>query len=404
MLNLNNLPRSVELGCDGEGRAQLVLLDQRKLPGAVEFLCTGDWRCVVDAIKTLAVRGAPAIGVAGAAAVALWACNEGVAAATGHGCGESASRFLEELGEVAGEVAAARPTAVNLAWAVRRMERLARELAGSEPAASVDKEACGSRSKAVRASLCVPVSSSTLQEVEESRPAEAGIPLHCVADALFDEVKRMEREDEATNRAIGAHGAKALPGMPGGLRILTHCNAGSLATVFYGTALGVVYAAAAQGKVARVYADETRPVGQGARLTAWELSRAGVPVTLICDNMAASLMAAGKVDAVVVGADRIAANGDTANKIGTYGVAVLAKHHGVPFYVAAPTSTIDAACAIGADIPIEERDASEVLPCAIEGVEVWNPAFDVTPAELITGIVTERGVFRSENVLEALAD
>ena len=361
MLSLDNLPRSVELGHDGEGRAQLILLDQRKLPGTVEFLRTGDWRCVVDAIKTLAVRGAPAIGVAGAAAVALWACNEGAGAAAGHGCGESSARFLEGLEAVAGEIAAARPTAVNLAWAVRRMEHLARALAGGKPAVGD------------------------------------------MADALFNEVKRMEREDEATNRAIGAHGAQALPEAFGGLRILTHCNAGSLATVFYGTALGVVYTAAAQGKIARVYADETRPVGQGARLTVWELSRAGVPVTLICDNMAASLMATGKVDAVVVGADRIAANGDTANKIGTYGVAVLAKHHGVPFYVAAPTSTIDAACATGADIPIEQRDASEVLPCAIEGVDVWNPAFDVTPAELIIGIVTERGVFRPDEVLRALA-
>ncbi|WP_418256485.1 S-methyl-5-thioribose-1-phosphate isomerase, partial [Gordonibacter urolithinfaciens] len=255
---------------------------------------------------------------------------------------------LEELGPVADEVAAARPTAVNLAWGVRRAVARAR------------------------------------------RAVASGAPSALVADELFDEVKHMEAEDEAVNRAIGAHGAELLA--PGS-RILTHCNAGSLGTAFYGTALGIVYAAAAQGKVERVYADETRPVGQGARLTAWELSRANVPCTLICDDMAASLMAAGRVDAVLVGADRIAANGDAANKIGTYGVAVLARHHGIPFYMAAPTSTIDPTLPDGSGIPIEERDPAEVLPQPLPGVEVWNPAFDVTPAALITRIVTERGVF-----------
>ena len=191
------------------------------------------------------------------------------------------------------------------------------------------------------------------------------------------------------NRAIGANGAALLPQ---GCRILTHCNAGSLATYYYGTALGVVYAAAEQGKVERVYADETRPVGQGARLTAWELSRAGVPVTLICDNMAASLMAKGEIDAVVVGADRIAANGDVANKIGTYSVAVLAHEHGIPFYVAAPTSTIDRSIPDGSRIPIEQRAPSEVLPDPIPGVDVYNPAFDVTPARYVTAIITEAGI------------
>ena len=212
---------------------------------------------------------------------------------------------------------------------------------------------------------------------------DGGAAPAAVADALFAEAKRMEAEDEAANRAIGAHGAALLRQ---GSRVLTHCNAGSLATAFYGTALGVVYAAAEQGKIERVYADETRPVGQGARLTSWELARAGVPCTLVCDNMAASLMAKGEVDAVIVGADRIAANGDAANKIG-------------PFYVAAPTSTIDPAIADGSGIPIEERDASEVLPVAIEGVEVWNPAFDVTPAGLITRIVTERGAFEPDKLV-----
>ena len=178
-----------------------------------------------------------------------------------------------------------------------------------------------------------------------------------------------------------------------GLRVLTHCNAGSLATVFYGTALGVVYSAFAQGMISRVYADETRPVGQGARLSVWELSRVGVPVTLICDNMAASLMGAGEIDVVIVGADRIAANGDVANKIGTYSLAVCAAHHGIPFYVAAPLSTIDLNCKSGVDIPIEMRSSDEVLKAPIAGVEVYNPAFDVTPAALVSGIITEKGVF-----------
>lgn len=355
-LHLERLPRTVRLERDGEGKAQFSYVDQRLLPGKLSFACTDDWRCVVDAIKTLAVRGAPAIGVAGAAAVALWASNAGVAAAVQHGCMESPAWFLDELSSVASEVAAARPTAVNLAWAARRMEALARSMAAS------------------------------------AQP-------HEIADALFAEVKRMEAEDEATNRAIGEAGAALLPA---NARVLTHCNAGSLATVFFGTALGVVYAAAQRGGVARVYADETRPVGQGARLTAWELAQAGVPCTLICDNMAASLMAQGAVDVVVVGADRIAANGDVANKIGTYGVALLAHHHGIPFYVAAPSITVDRACACGADILIEQRDPCEVLAQPIEGVDVWNPAFDVTPAELVTGVITEKGVFAPGEVVWAL--
>ena len=198
---------------------------------------------------------------------------------------------------------------------------------------------------------------------------------------------------------MGAFGAELLSP---GTRLLTHCNAGSLATSFFGTALGVVYAAAQQGKIARVYADETRPLGQGARLTSWELAQAGVPVTLICDNMAASLMAAGKVDAVVVGADRITRNGDVANKIGTYGVAVLARHHGIPFYVAAPSSTVDLSLKEGSQIPIEQRGADEVLPRPIPGVQVWNPAFDVTPAELVTAIITERGVFAPADLAQAM--
>ena len=350
-LRLDRLPRTVELARAADGAATLAYVDQRLLPGKLAIERTADWGAVVDAIKTLAVRGAPAIGVAGAAAVALWA-REAAGGDTGAG---EVSAYRAALERTAEEIACARPTAVNLRWAVERVLGRARVAldGGAAPAA--------------------------------------------VADALFAEAKRMEAEDEAaTNRAIGAHGAALLRQ---GSRVLTHCNAGSLATAFYGTALGVVYAAAEQGKIERVYADETRPVGQGARLTSWELARAGVPCTLVCDNMAASLMAKGEVDAVIVGADRIAANGDAANKIGTYGVAVLARHHGIPFYVAAPTSTIDPAIADGSGIPIEERDASEVLPVAIEGVEVWNPAFDVTPAGLITRIVTERGAFEPDKLV-----
>ena len=326
-LHLEKIPHTVELVKDGD-ETLFSYIDERFLPDKLVIEKTADWRQVVNAVKTMAVRGAPALGLAGASALALWAC-ENPAAESAHLAAET--------------IATARPTAVNLRWAVER----------------------------------------ALEAIED-------LPPDAWAHVLFDLVKTMEAEDEAANRAIGRHGA-ALLGT--GSRVLTHCNAGSLATSYFGTALGIVYAAAEQGKIERVYADETRPVGQGARLTAWELARVGVPVTLICDNMAASLMACGAVDAVIVGADRIAANGDTANKIGTYGVAVLAKEHGIPFYVAAPTSTIDATLVDGSQIVIEQRAASEVLPKPLEGVEVWNPAFDVTPARLITKIVTEKGVF-----------
>lgn len=343
---------------DAPARIEFVLLDQRLLPQRVEYLCTADWRVVVDAIKTLAVRGAPALGVSGAASLALWLygwCEDEEASHADGGF--DADAFAQEMAYVAQSVANARPTAVNLAWGTRLLEERLLACARELQAAGVDG-AC----------------------------ARNGL-----RHAAYGLVKRMEAADEAANRTLGRLGAELLPD---GARILTHCNAGSLATVFYGTALGVVYAAAEQGKVARVFADETRPVGQGARLTVWELARAGVPVTLECDGMAAFLMARGLVDAVVVGADRIAANGDTANKIGTYGLAVLARHHGIPFYVAAPASTFDLSIASGKQIPIEERDASEVLPQPIEGVEVWNPAFDVTPSELVSAWITEKGVLR----------
>lgn len=353
MFDMTRLPRTLELVRTETGAVALEYIDERHLPGTLKVERVEDWRLVVSAIKTLAVRGAPAIGVAGAAAIALWACNEGLAKARLAGCAEAGETFPEALDLVADEVEHARPTAVNLAWGVGRMRELSVVL---------------------------------LNE---------GSSLEYVADALFEEVKAMEREDERANRSMGAYGAELIPE---GARILTHCNAGSLATVYYGTALGVVYAAAEQGRVRRVYADETRPVGQGARLTVWELAQAGVPVTLNCDNMAASLMAKGEIDLVIVGADRITANGDVANKIGTYGLAVLAKHHDIPFYVAAPSSTFDLSLATGADIVIEHRSEKEVLPEGIEGVEVYNPAFDVTPAALVTRIITERGVLKPEEV------
>ena len=337
-LHLENLPRTLELQKQ-DGRPILSYIDQRLLPGELVEIQTGDWLQVIDAIKTLAVRGAPAIGVAGAAALALWV---------------SAAESLEDLDAAAERITSARPTALNLRWGV---ERLRDAIAGS-----VDADAA--------------------------------------AKMAYKVVKQMEAEDEQCNRAIGIQGAMLLPERA---HVLTHCNAGSLATVFYGTALGVVYAAADQGRIGRVYADETRPVGQGARLTAWELSRAGVPVTLICDNMAAVLMAAGSIDAVIVGADRIASNGDVANKIGTYGVAALASDHGIPFYVAAPTSTIDMSIEDAREIVIEQRDPSEVLPEPIPGVDVFNPAFDVTPAHLVTKIITERGVYAPNELRHAFA-
>ena len=331
-VHLDRLPRSVEL-VRTEAGVRFRYIDERLLPSELRIAETDDWRVVVDAVSKLAVRGAPAIGLAGVSALTLWAFG---------------SSCLDDLKGVAERIASARPTAVNLRWGIER----------------------------------------ALSSVSPMSDAE-------VPEALFRLVKEMEAEDEERNRAIGAWGARLLKESS---RILTHCNAGSLGTFFYGTALGIVYAAAEQGKVERVYCDETRPVGQGARLTAWELARVGVPTTLICDNMAASLLAKGDVDAVVVGADRIAANGDTANKIGTYGVAVLAHEHGIPFYVAAPTSTIDWSLADGSLIPIEERDPCEVLSTPIEGVEVWNPAFDVTPARYITSIVTEKGVFAPDEL------
>lgn len=342
--DLDNLPRTVQLTRDGDGRAIFSFIDQTRLPVDLVRVETDDWHRVVRGIKSLEVRGAPAIGIAGAAALALWTVNR----ETSDGDTSDGSSYGERLGAVADEIVRARPTAVNLSWAVERASRTAR------------------------------------------RMIEAGSDDRAVANAVFADVESMVGEDEEVNRALGAAGE---PLVPERARVLTHCNAGSLATAFFGTALGVVYAAAEKGRIARVYADETRPVNQGARLTAWELSRAGIPVTVICDDMAASLMARGEVDIVLVGADRVCANGDVANKIGTYGIAVLARYHDIPFYVAAPSSTIDLSLERGEQIPIEERNSTEIMSDPPAGVTLWNPAFDVTPADLVTGIITEHGVF-----------
>ncbi|HYB40953.1 MAG TPA: S-methyl-5-thioribose-1-phosphate isomerase [Candidatus Methylomirabilis sp.] len=324
-------------------RERLVLLDQTRLPlDEVERVCVS-WEEVAEAIRSLAVRGAPAIGVAAAFGVVLAARRSGA---------EDAAGLLADLEEASKGLAATRPTAVNLFWALNRMR--------------------------------------------EAAVASSHLPLDRLRGRLAEEALAIFSEDVAANRAMGTHGAALVPP---GARILTHCNAGALATAGYGTAVGVIRAAHEQGKVALVWVDETRPVMQGSRLTAWEMVKEGIPHRLICDVAAGAVMKRGDVDLVVTGADRIAANGDTANKIGTYALAVLARHHGLPFYVAAPSSTIDPAIPTGASIVIEERDADEVRGVggrrtAPAASEVYNPAFDVTPAELIGAIVTERGVFR----------
>jgi methylthioribose-1-phosphate isomerase len=323
---------------------RLVLLDQTRLPTEEVERGYTTWQDVADAIRTLVVRGAPAIGVAAAFGVVLAARGS---RATSH------PALLADLEDAIKGLAATRPTAVNLFWALDRMRALV--------------------------------------------VASAVLPVPALQTRLLTEAQAILTEDLAANRAMGAHGAALVPD---GARVLTHCNAGALATAGYGTAVGVIRAAHERGKLAMVWVDETRPVMQGSRLTAWELVKEGIPHRLISDVAAGFVMKRGEVDLVVTGADRIAANGDTANKIGTYSVAVLARHHGIPFYVAAPSSTIDPAIPSGASIVIEERDASEVRgvagrQTAPAASPVFNPAFDVTPAELITAIITERGVFRS---------
>jgi methylthioribose-1-phosphate isomerase len=337
----------------------VVLLDQRALPLVERYVTCTDYREVVAAINDLTIRGAPAIGVAAAMGIALGALRIEAAAT---------DAFRDAFREICKQFAATRPTARNLFWAIERMKRR------------------------FEAAVCAdPLTAAGLNASSGSDH-----PFRHLREALIAEAIRIGEEDIAINRRLGQNG-RAL--IPDGARILTHCNAGALATAGYGTALGVIGAAREEGKKLHVYVDETRPVLQGARLTAWELMREAIPCTLIADNMAGFLMQRGEVDLVIVGADRIAANGDTANKIGTYSLAILARAHGIPFYVAAPLSTIDPALADGGLIPIEERDPAELTHCggvrtAPEGVSVWNPAFDVTPHGLITAIVTEAGVIR----------
>jgi methylthioribose-1-phosphate isomerase len=377
--------------------AEVRLVDQTRLPMQGDILCCRTLEALECAIQSLAVRGAPALGVAGALALALWTANESTQ--------ESVAGYLAALKAAALRIASARPTAVNLKAAADEVVEEACRVAGKHPGA---------------------------------------VSLDCLKERVIEHASSFVARDELHNRAIGDHGATLLGSRS---RVLTLCNAGSLATAFYGTALGVVYTACAQGKVEKVWVCETRPVNQGSRLTAWELMTCGVPCTLIADNMAASVMAHGQVDAVLVGADRICANGDTANKIGTLQLAVLASHYDIPLYVCAPTSTIDAGLPDGSGVPIEERDPREVsgftatgliapqdatqaaafdaltasgscelslrggqamsimrkggtyafdawFASAPPGVSVYNPSFDVTPAALVSAIVTEEGVMR----------
>jgi methylthioribose-1-phosphate isomerase len=334
----------------------VVMIDQRKLPAQEVYVRCKTAPEVARAIKTMVIRGAPAIGVAAAWGIAL-----GMRRSTATGT----QKFAAEFQKTCDLMAATRPTAVNLFWAIERMKR------------------------------------------SFGAAVQAGASVEQIKDRLDREAQMIHDEDVANCRAMGAFGADVVPA---DARILTHCNAGALATAGYGTALGVIRGAIEKGKRVAVFADETRPFLQGARLTAWELVRDGIDTTIITDNMSAALMGQGKVDLVVVGADRIAANGDTANKIGTYGVAVLAREHHIPFYVAAPLSTIDLRTPDGDHIPIEERNAREVThvgssQVAPAGAKIWNPAFDVTPHRFIAGIITERGIFRApytESLKQAL--
>jgi methylthioribose-1-phosphate isomerase len=319
------------------------MIDQTRLPGELVILDVRTVEQMAEAIRSLRIRGAPAIGVAAAYGVVLGAQESGE---------QEPGPFQKDIERAIAEIRATRPTAVNLSWALERM------------AAVLGRHT---------------------QEPPES-----------VRSALLEEALQLHQEDAELCWNIGQHGH---PLVPDGARVLTHCNAGRLATGGIGTALGILYTAHHHGKRLEVFTDETRPLLQGARLTAWELSRAGIPVTLLCDNAAGRLMAEGKVDLVLVGADRIASNGDVANKIGTYGVAVLCHRHDVPFYVAAPFSTLDLSLKGGQQIPIEERSAQEIVELsgrclAPPGISVYSPAFDVTPAELVTAIITDRGVCR----------
>jgi methylthioribose-1-phosphate isomerase len=330
-------------GLDGHAR----LIDQTLLPGKLEHVDCEDAQTMWDAIKRLAVRGAPAIGIAAALGTVLGVRESKASDFDG---------FESELRHVTEYLGSSRPTAVNLFWALDRMHNVAKH--------------------------------------------NANLPIDRIKELLLEEAQAIIEMDKAVCREIGRNGAELIAD---GTTILTHCNAGGLATADYGTALAVMFAAHEQGKKISVYADETRPLLQGARLTTWELMQAGIDVTLICDSMAGLVMQQGKIDCVIVGADRIAANGDAANKIGTYSVAVLAKEHGVPFYVAAPASTFDLSLPSGHFIPIEEREGDEITcgfgkRTAPEGVKTYCPAFDVTPAKHIAGIITEKGIIEHPNI------
>jgi len=316
----------------------VVMIDQTRLPREETYVTCTDYKQVAEAIRSMVIRGAPAIGVAAAMGIAL---------------GMQQAETTAEFDEICDTLARTRPTAVNLFWAIERMRRLYAELEGQ--------------------------------------------PIEDIRAKLTAEARQIRLEDIAINECIGRNGA---PLIPDGKTVLTHCNAGALATAGYGTALGVIRAAVASGKKIDVFADETRPFLQGARLTVWELQHDHIPATLITDNMAGHFLHSGRIGCVVVGADRIAANGDVANKVGTYSVAVLAKENGVPFYVAAPVSTLDLTLTSGEQIPIEQRAAAEVThvfgqPVAPLGTRVENPAFDVTPARYVTAIITEHGVARA---------
>jgi len=329
------------------------MLDQSLLPGRIKYLDCDRYQMVADGIRSLKIRGAPAIGIAAAMGIALAA--QSVRASRS----ESFRKKMEPVYEIFRKT---RPTAVNLFWAIERMKRF----------------------------------------VEES----GELPVERIKELMLKASQKMLDEDIEINQTIGRYGNKVVRQQD---TVLTHCNAGSLATGGYGTALGVIRAAHEDRKNIRVFADETRPVLQGSRLTAWELMQDQIDVTLITDNMAGYLMSKGEINLCIVGADRIARNGDTANKIGTYSVAVLAKHHGIPFYVAAPLSTIDFSLRSGKEIPIEQRHPSEVteilgkVEIAPRKTKVWNPAFDVTPAELITGIITEKGIYKPDRLIRLMA-
>ena len=332
----------------------VVFLDQTKLPTEEVYVTCTTHQQVADAIRNMIVRGAPAIGVAAAMGIALGVKNSEA---------ENVADLKKEFIEICKALSLTRPTAVNLFWAIGRMQ----------------------------------------EKFERLRT----LPIAEIKQALIEESQRMHAEDIAANQAMGRHGATLMPSSGG---VLTHCNAGALATAGYGTALGVIRAAVEAGKKIHVYADETRPFLQGSRLTAWELMKDGIPTTVISDNMAGVMMQQGKIGAVVVGADRIAANGDVANKVGTYTVAVMAKEHDIPFYVAAPISTVDLDTPDGSKIPIEQRNAREVThiggrQMTPDGVGIENPAFDVTPARYVAAIITERGIARApyEESLRELA-